>query len=605
MRWLLRLCTVIGAVVLGLSLLGLFSVIEVARGKHTPAPRQFILTLALDGTLPEKPPEALLSNPFGKKKLSLHQIVEMLSRAEKDERVKGLAVKLEGAGLSVAHIQELRAAIRRLRAAGKPAWVYATSYGDIGTGLGSYYLAASFDEIWMQPLGTVSIAGIGMEMPYVRGLLDKVGVEPQFFQRKEYKTAFESFTRETMSPESREMMTAMIESVGGQILTEASADREISPDRFKALIDRGLLLGHEALEAGLIDKLDYEDVFVDSMRGALGIASTGDMSGSEAMPLFSIYDYKKSLPSRQGSEGRGDRTAAVTVALIPVTGTIVEGNPRSSGMAPAFMNEETASAVEIVKAIEEAVKDPAISALVVRIDSPGGSPVASESMRRALLKAAEKGKKVIVSMGTVAASGGYWVATAAERIFASPATLTGSIGVVGGKVSVAGLSGKLGVNWESVRWGRNADLWSLNAPFSESGAERINAMLDEVYSAFIERVATGRGMTREQVERVARGRVWTGEQAKAVGLVDELGGLDMALDYTARQLGLPDRSGLEVRLLPKPRTPLEELIEALGEESGATGVLARIALSIAGHPLFAPQSIQALTLDPALSAPVQ
>lgn len=566
-----RTCTALGAIVLALSVLGAFSTLSLLRAKAPALPESFVLFLAIDGSLPERPPEISLSNPFGTQKLSVFQAVEALSRAEKDARVKGLVVDLGGAGLSVANIQELRGAIKHLRAAGKLAWVYAPSYGDMGTGLGTYYLASAFDQIWMQPLGTLSIAGIGMEIPYVKGLLDKIGVEPQFFQRKEYKTAFESFTHSAMTPQNREMMTAMIESIGGQILSETAADRGIDPAKFRTLIDRGLLLGDEALKAKLIDRLDYDDVLLEEMRTKLGLDPRGDDP-----PLVDLADY--SAAAKDGGklspiETRTDAKARIPVALVYVTGAIVEGDPSdSSSASPLMLEGETASATEISDAISEAGDDPDISAIVIRIDSPGGSPGASETIRRAIVTAKEKGKKIIVSMGTAAASGGYWVATPADTIFASPATLTGSIGVVGGKVSAAGLSEKLGVSWEAVRWGKNSDIWSFSAPFSETGAERINAMLDEVYQAFIARVAEGRKMTPEQVERIARGRVWTGEQARAIGLVDSLGGLDAALDYTARQLGLSDRDGLDIRILPRPRTPIEELFNALGQKTTSSAL---------------------------------
>lgn len=570
LRALRKTCTAVGAIVLALSILGALSTLGLLHAEKQVLPDSFVLFLALDGSLPEKPEEISLSRPFGKQKLSVFQTVEALSLAEKDNRVKGIIVDLGNAGLNVANIQELRGAIKHLRAAGKIAWVYAPSYGNAGTGLGTYYLASAFDQIWMQPLGTLSIAGIGMEVPYVRGLLDKIGVEPQFFQRKEYKTAFESVMNSEMTPQNREMMTAMIESIGGQILSETAADRGIDPVILRSLIDKGLLLGSEAVKAKLIDKLDYDDVLLEEMRKKLGLDPKGDDP-----PLVDLADYhgeatsgKKSLSSLDSTSSSAE--AHIPVALIYVNGTIVEGDPESASMSPLMLQGETASASEISGAISDAGDDPDISAIVIRIDSPGGSPGASETIRHAILGAKKNGKKIIVSMGAVAASGGYWVATPADTIFASPATLTGSIGVVGGKVSVAGLSEKLGVTWEAVRWGENSDLWSFSKPFSERGSERINAMLDEVYQAFITRVAKGRKMKPEQVERIARGRVWTGEQAKAIGLVDSLGGMNAALDYTARQLGLADRFGLDIRIMPKPKTPIEEIFSALGQKASAS-----------------------------------
>ncbi len=227
-----------------------------------------------------------------------------------------------------------------------------------------------------------------------------------------------------------------------------------------------------------------------------------------------------------------------------------------------------AAASDIAPAIFDAADDDTVGAIVLRIDSPGGSPVASESILRAIEKAKEKGKLVIVSMSTAAASGGYWVAAYADRIFTMPMTMTGSIGVLGGKVAVQGLSDKAGVTWDrSQRWGENAGIWSTVTPFSESEAERMNAMLDSVYAQFIARVAKGRGMDKAEVEKIAKGRVWSGKRAVELGLADELGGLDAALDFAAKAQGLESRKDLNITVTPKPPTPLEHLMELLGTQA--------------------------------------
>ncbi len=584
-----RICMALGAVVLVLSIVGFVSALRMGRGTAPAVPDLAILTLDFNAGIPEKEQEATFADPFAFRRLSLLQTVEALDRAATDPRIKGLISNMKNPGLGLADVQELRAALRRFRASGKFAYVYGTDYGEPGRGLGTYYLACAFEKIWMQPLGTLSIAGIGLETPYLKGLLDKIGVEAEFFQKKEYKTAFESLTRTEMSPENREMMSRMVENLGAQMLSDIAADRGIDLESLRKAIDRGLLLGKEATAFKLVDRIDYKDVLEGEIRKRLGLGDSDDL------PLLTLEAYHASHKAHTAEERPAGSN--VPVALIYVNGVISE-DASGAGESPLLMGQESASAEEIAGAIAQAADDPGVPAIVLRIDSPGGSPGASETIRRAILRAQEKGKKIVVSMGDMAASGGYWIAAPADAIFASAATITGSIGVVGGKFNLSGLWEKTGVRWNTVRWGENAGFWSFNAPFSPAGAERMNATLDEVYAAFVDRVAKGRKLSVAQVEAIAGGRVWTGDQARKIGLVDMLGGLDAALDHTARQIGLPDRQALEIRILPRPLTPLEHLLKAL-EEKGAQVLgpdLSLQTLASALDSLTAPTGV--LTLEP-------
>jgi protease IV len=244
-----------------------------------------------------------------------------------------------------------------------------------------------------------------------------------------------------------------------------------------------------------------------------------------------------------------------------------------------------AAADEIATAILDVSEDDAYGAIVLRVDSPGGSPAASETIARALVRAREEGgKAIIVSMGPVAASGGYWIAAPADRIFATPTTLTGSIGVVGGKFILADMWDALRITWDGVQWGQNAGMWAGQAPFTPEQAARVEAMLDHVYDSFVARVAAGRGMTPEAVEAVARGRVWTGQQAAERGLVDELGGLTNALDYAAREVGADDRYGVEVDVLPRPPSPLEQFLELFGGSVRVADFAARLSAALDAPP---------------------
>lgn len=537
-RAIKKTCMVIGAVVLISALLTIFATSWMS---STPAalPGAFILTLTIDDGVGEQAREPSFMDPFPFRRPTVRQIVDTLDRASADARVKALVVHLESGGIGIAHVQEIRAAIKRFRASGKTATIYSSSFGDLGEGLGNYYFASAFDKIWMQPVGMLSVAGVGIEMPFAKELLEKIGARAQFYQREEYKNAMESFTAESMSEPSRESIRDIIDGFATQMSTEIALDRGMKVPTFRALVDQGLLSGEESLRAGLIDRLDYADVMVRELQTALN----GNPDKDEPA-LIDFADYTAHAPLQRGPK----------VALVYATGMI----------APGASGEGVMDAQRVADAILDAADDGSYKTLVLRIDSPGGSPTASETVRRAIIRAKEKGVSVIVSMGPVAASGGYWIAANADRIYALPATLTGSIGVVLGKFELSALWEKLGVHWERETWGDNAGLWSVNQPFNDAQVARMNVLIDDIYAGFISRVAEGRKMSPEQVRNVAKGRAWTGEAAQKIGLVDELGGLDVALDYAAKNAGAEDRHGVSIDVLPKPEGALEQLLSMIG-----------------------------------------
>jgi len=516
-----------------------------AAKKAAILPHEFVLYLPITEDFLEHPNMAGPYN-FGNRTPVISDIMAALDAGTKDQCVKGLVVNLEAQSLNIAHLQELVKAVKDFRAAGKFAYIYSNSYGDGGSGLGSYYLASAFDEIWLQPMGTVSLAGISIEMPFARGALEKLGVEPQFFARKEYKSIFETFTRNEMSPQNRKAMTVLLTDLSDQLTGGISENRKFNDEQIQSFLDQGVFLDQEAAQAGLVTKLDD---FIGLRRKV-----STDVTG--------VADNDKIFVNLMNYTGAGPvNPARQKVAMVYVVGDIVSGSIDSR--ASSFGGDTMASAYEISEDIIAAANEDDIKAIVVRIDSPGGSPVAAETMRLALLKAQEKGKKVIVSMGYMAASGGYWVAAPADYIFAMPGTLTGSIGVAGGKFVLEDLWRKLGINWDSISLAPHAGMWSFNRPFSEREVAIMNKTMDSIYDNFVARVASGRKMTKAQADKLARGRVWTGRQAQEVGLVDELGTLDQALDYTAKQIGLTDRHDLEVIVMPQPKTPLEMIVELL------------------------------------------
>ncbi|MCB1555838.1 MAG: signal peptide peptidase SppA [Alphaproteobacteria bacterium] len=544
-RLIIRACTAVGAMVLISVLVGAF---YASSQTAPPLPDRMILSLTLDQDFAEHENDALAGIPgfADKQPPTIRDVVDALERAADDPRVVGLVAEMKGGPGNLAHLQELRAALGRFRTLhGKPAYIYASSYGEAG-GLGAYYLASAFDQIWLQPMGTVSVSGLRAEMPFARDALDRLGIAPEFFARKEYKSIFESLTDREMSPANRTATQALIDDLGTRMVAEIAQDRGLSEMTVKTQLDKGLLTDEEALAAGLVQRVDYPDILKAEM-----------MTDAETDVSLSRYIHGLAHERKAAAKGKKD-DPRTWVALVYAVGAIVSDG--DSG----FYGEESASAATISEDILSAAEDDSIKAIILRIDSPGGSPTASETIRRAIVRAREEyNKPVIVSMGATAASGGYWIASPADRIFALPGSLTGSIGVAGGKVALTGLWNKIGVNWDAVQYGDNTGLWSLNAPLSESGTERFNALMDRTYEGFIARVAEGRHMSPEDVDNVARGRVWSGAQAQQRGLVDALGGLSAALDYTAETLGVANRDDLAVVVLPRPLSPFEKITDLI------------------------------------------
>jgi len=547
-RAIKRLCMVLGAVVLFSMVVSTIMLVRLGAGAVAPVsiPDRAVLYLEFEDSFFETAPRPSIADPLRMAGPSLRDYVRAIDVAAKDARIEGIVARMRSGHFELAHSHELRAALSRFRAADKFTHIYSDSYGDAGPGLSRYYLASAFETIWMQPMGLVSISGINMEIPFMRGLLDKLGVTPQFLKRKDYKSAYESFTHDEMSAQNREAMSALTQDLAADLLAEISKSRDLNPSYLKPLVDQGLFTADKALQARLIDKADYIDVLVDDLQEQV----LGDRE-SDAPLFVNLAGYLSAMKSPKANAAR-DR-----IALVYAMGAIMPTNPGGA---------KVAAADDIAPAIFDAGEDDRVKAIVLRVDSPGGSPVASETILRALHVAKTKGKTVIVSMGPVAASGGYWIAANADQIFVAPSTITGSIGVIGGKFILRDAFETLGVNWESIGWGDNSGMWSFNSEFSKNEKARIDMMLDHVYDSFITRVAEGRGMSKEAVDKLAGGRVWSGKAAIDNGLADQAGGLNAALVYAAEMVtGSADSLGqIDVVVMPKPLTPFEQFIELLG-----------------------------------------
>ncbi|HEU5160539.1 MAG TPA: signal peptide peptidase SppA [Streptosporangiaceae bacterium] len=541
-----------------------------------------ILELDLSDGVVEGLPADPLAAFLARRKTHLRDVLDGIRRGAADPRVHALVVRVSG-GVGLAITQDLRDAVRAFRDAGKLTVAWTESFGETGRGTVPYYLATAFERVNLQPTGYLGVTGVALEEPFFRGALDKLGVTPRFGKRHEYKTAANSFVERKYTPEHEEMSKRLVTSIGAQIVAGVAAGRGLTEKRVRELVDSGPLLAAEALEAGLVDRLCYRDEVYADVRAEVRAAA-----GHEPMLRYvGRYNRSHSLARRL------PRPRQDVVALIHGQGPIRLGR---SGRAPMPGQGGAMGSDSIGAAFRAAVKDDRVKAIVFRVNSPGGSAVASDAIWREVVLARKAGKPVVVSMGNVAASGGYYVAMAADTIVAQPGTLTGSIGVVVGKPIVSELLTHLGIGMGSVEDGAHARMYSTTRDFSESEWERVNASLDQIYDDFTAKVAEGRGLTRERVDALARGRVWTGADAHAQGLVDELGGLDRALEIARKKAGLatdapvrpyPHMTPLE-RLKPpessEDRTAARARIDAWGP---LTGAATRLGLPLGG-PLLLP-----------------
>ena len=516
---------------------GILLAVSGLKSSVTPLPSNILLTVDLTRDLPEGPSEEPLLQLLVGPKPTLRDFLDAMETAGDDQRVKGVLARVGEDGLGLARVQEVRDAINAFRGKGKFALAFADSFGEFGPGTRPYYLATAFDEIWLQPLGDVGLTGLYAESPFLKGTLDLLGIVPEFDHREEYKTAMNLLTETKMTPPHREEVETLLSSAGGQVARGIAQSRKLSEAEVRELIDRGPFLAEEAVQAKLVDRLGYRDEVLAHARARAG-------SGAEVVSLAKYLD-RAGHPHREGP----------TIALIYGSGLVV----RSGDAASPVTGTHVMSATEMARAFRAAVRDPGVRAILFRIDSPGGSAVASESIWREVVFARERGKPVIVSMGDTAGSGGYYIAAPADKIVAEPATLTGSIGVLAGKLVVADLLKKIGVSTDSVQIGANAAMFSPTADFSARAHSRLEAFLDETYKGFKDHVATGRHMTAEEVEAVAKGRVWSGEDAQARGLVDELGGYAVALRLAKQAANLAPDAPFTLTAFPREKT-LPELI---------------------------------------------
>lgn len=497
---------------------------------------RLLLELDLGRGLLEAPPSTPLEAMRARHTPVLRALVRALERAAHDDQVAGLIVHTGQAVLTLAQSGELRAAIERFAASGKPTVAWSETYGEMSPGNVPYHLATACREVWLQPTGDLGLTGVVAEAVFVKDTLDKLGVETQIGQRYEYKTAANMYNRSAMTDAHREMATRLVESAMQTLTTDIAAARGLGPEAVSDAVAHAPLTAEDALARGLVDRLGYRDEVFADLRGRLG-----------DVRLRYLDRYGKSVGRRaSGLAGTVGVPGRPVVAVIQASGPILLGPiPRRSPLAGPSVGSDTLGA-----ALRAAGRDKQVRAVVLRVDSPGGSYLASDAIRREMLALRRTGRPVVASMGSMAGSGGYYIAMPADQVLASPGTLTGSIGVLGGKQVIREGLARLGVQRDSVSEGRYAEMFSTQRPFNDDEWQRIEAWLDRVYDDFTGKAAQDRGLTREQVHEVARGRVWTGADAKEHRLVDELGGLSAAIDVACHRAGLRRRD-VDVRALPR------------------------------------------------------
>jgi len=536
-----------------LSLIGLAAVVSmaavvltfVAVSRGPSVPSSATLVLRPGGDLPEVEPDDVVGQVFGRDVSTVRGFVEALRRASRDDRVR--AVLLMPSTLNVPYwgkVQEMRDAIVAFRKSGK----HVTAFLEFG-GDREYYLASAADRVFLMPTSSLDLTGVASYEMFLRGTLDKIGAYPDFVHIGDYKTAPNQLTQKGFTPAHREMAQSLNRDMYDQLVAGIADARKKSENEVRDLLDKGPFVAKEALDAGLVDDLAYEDELDDRVPELGDGKATRRMEGG---------DYQRTRPQSVGLRTRS------RIAVLYVVGTIVSGRSGFDGVNGSVVGSET-----IIDQIRKIRDDASIKAIVLRIDSPGGSSVASDVIWRELKITRDENPKrpIVTSMSDLAASGGYYIAMPTEAIVAQPGTLTGSIGIFGGKMVIGGTLDKLGVTTEAVVSGANAGIYSPFAPFTPAQREKVASFMDDFYKNFLTKVAESRKSTPAAIHAVAQGRVWTGRQALGHGLVDALGGLDAAVALAKEKAKIPANEDVQLVVYPERRG----LLDALSEQFGGAG----------------------------------
>ena len=506
-----------------------------------PLPQNVVLSLDLRDVPSESTSSSLLGGDLFGGKRDIVDTVQLLWQAADDPRVVGMFVDIGDESAGLGRVQELRQAIAHFRGKGKFAIGFAESLGSGGTHFSDYYLASALEQIWLQPSGGFAVAGLAIETPFIKDGLDRLGVKVEGGKRYEYKSAPDTFLDTAYPPPARENLQQLLDSLYGQFVSDVARERTIEPAKLRQLIDSVPFDSEKARQERLVDRIGYRADAVDEVSTRAG----------KSRALVTLADYAND-PSRP--KPRGD-----TVALVRITGAIMSGSPNRGPLD----DDNIATSEDIVDALDQAASAKEVKAIVLRIDSPGGTYPAADAIADAVGRARSAGKPVIVSMGDVAASGGYLAALRADVIVAQPTTITASIGVFGIWPVATGLLASLGINVERLSVGTNAGMYSVFQPPTSAQRAAIQRQLDEIYADFTRQVGEARKLEGSRLDAAARGRVFSGIDAKKAGLIDELGGLQLALSIAKAKGGIDESRQVELRAYPPDSDRWQKVMDRL------------------------------------------
>lgn len=523
-----------------------------------------VATIAIKGSLPESPGGPGL---LGETQQNLSDLIRRLEQAAKDEKIDAIVLKLRNPSLGRGKVNEVRAAIARVREKNKRV----IAEMQVGT-TADYLIASACDEIVMPESGYLVLPGVRFELMYMKGLFEKIGIEPDFLQMGKYKGASEPYTRKDASEEFRGQLKLVVDDFYASLVDDIASSRRLEKEQVEKLIDRGLFTAVDAMRAGLIDRVAYEDQLETQLARQLRVDEIEYDKNYAAKKLdtdFSgITGFLRLVELVMGLEPGTVATRNKKIAVVYATGPIMTGSSQQSLFSGNVMGSDT-----IVKALRKASEDKTVQAIVLRVDSPGGSAVASDMIWREIQQI---DKPVYASMGDTAASGGYYISMGCDKIFAEPGTLTGSIGVVSGKLVMKEMFGKVGITTEVIARGKNSGLFSTETKFTDSERAEMSKFMEEIYHQFTSKAAEGRGMNMKKMDTLAQGRLWSGRQAKENGLVDDVGTLRDAIAAVKKDVGIDKDEKVELLILPKPKSIFELMLDptasdaAIGEKAKAT-----------------------------------
>jgi len=521
-------------------LIGLAVLVAAVRGSAPSVADNSVLSLRVAGTLPDYVPDDPFRKFFGGPDQSLSNLILQFKKAKVDDRIKLIVLDINMSAVGWGKAEEIRDAIADFRSSGKPVYAFL----EIGMNK-EYYIATACDKIYVAPPGELFITGLAADVMFFRGSLDKLGIYPDMYQIGKYKSAGDMFTQKEMTDAHREYINSLLDDLFNRYVETIAKARGKSADEVRALIDNAPYSAAKAKEAGLIDSVAYRDELEKELKAKLGYKET------DPLKIVRGSTYSEIEPESLGLD-KGEK-----IAVIYATGDIGSGTSDNSPSGSQSIGSDT-----LAKALNDARDDKSIKAIVIRVDSPGGSGLASDIIWHAVVSAKEK-KPVVISMGDVAASGGYYIAAGASKIVAQPSTITGSIGVVAGKPVMRGFYDWLGISNEYVLRGKNAGMFRETEKFSPDERAKFEEWIKTTYyEDFVPKVAKGRNKDAAYIDSIAQGRVWTGSQGKERGLVDEFGGLDRAVEVAKELANIPKDKGVHRVILPYPRTFFQELMAA-------------------------------------------